>query len=93
MFLYPVFMRSISSGVGGSPAAARAGLAEEAATATRAVVMAEPARERRSRREAAAAWMAVEEGERVDGRYTLEAVNAVTSDAIKAARKGPMAMI
>jgi len=99
MFSYPVLMRSISAGVGGAPSAARAGsTAEEekaAAAVTRAVEMTEPVREKRSRREeAAAAWMAVEEGgEMVDGGYTLEAVNAATLDAIAAARTTTMAMI
>ncbi len=72
MFLYPTFIRSISSAVGGEAPAAKAGeeLIVEVVRVTRAV---EPARMKRSRRDAC---MAVEEEARLFLLTTCEGANA-----------------
>ena len=72
MFLYPTFIRSISSAVGGEVAAAKAGeeLMVEVVRVTRAV---DPARMKRSRRDAC---MAVEEEAILFLLTTCEGANA-----------------
>ena len=73
MFSYPVFMRWISSGVGGV-LAANAGL-DVVVMVRRAVAMVDPARLKMSRREDVA-WIAVEEAVQVRGTCDCVVVKA-----------------
>jgi len=79
-------MRSISAGVGGVEAA-NAGRGPPAADVVTARVVA-ATDEKKSRRDGADAWTAVEEGRTVVvGRFDLVAVNAAAQDAVAARRR------
>mmetsp|Transcript_22059 Transcript_22059/g.47338 ORF Transcript_22059/g.47338 Transcript_22059/m.47338 type:complete len:101 (+) Transcript_22059:757-1059(+) len=78
-------MRSISAGVGGVEAA-KAGRVGPADVVTARGVAATD--EKKSRRDGADAWTAVEEGRTVVvGRFDLVAVNAAAQDAVAARRR------